>query len=107
MSCEDCNNLTNGICCHAAMRDKSELVGSDEAISAGVKHIELLNRINERKARIAENERKAHSKLAQEQAWADELERITKFKASLLFASMVFVPILIIILTLIQIGSRG
>lgn len=107
MSCEDCNNLTNGICCHAAMRDKSELVGSDEAISAGVKHIELLNRINERKARIAENERKARNKLMQEQAWADELERMKRFKAGALVALMMFVPVLIVIWTLLQIGSRG
>ena len=107
MSCEDCNNLTNGICYHAAMRDSAESMGSAEAVNAGMKHIELLNRINERKARIAENERKARSKLAQEQAWADEIERIRRFKAGALIVLMMFIPVLIVIWGLLQVGGRG
>lgn len=79
----------------------------NQAIDSDMKHIELLNRIDERKARIAENERKARSKLAQEQAWADEIERIRQFKAGALVALIMFIPLLVAAWALLQISSRG
>ena len=53
MSCEDCNNLTNGTCCHDGpkmlSRQNDELAAEDARYDIGFAHKELLIKQERRK----------------------------------------------------------